>query len=678
MTKARTKAKPSLVRDPEAPTFEERDVSLRELDIAPENLRAKEPADEDIPQLAETIAAAGVLIPLLARAGRKREKPTMALDGRRRILALRLLLEQGRIAADHPVRCRIAVNAAAEVAAAVLPNAERAPVHIADVIAAIGKMLKAKVDTAAIAKALGYEEVEIRRLAALAVLPAVGLQALKQGRLTLKQARLIARLSDKKEQAEYARQALDGYLYDWQLQNAVTGQAVDTAAPHFALVGKARYLAAGGRIESDLFGELPDRLLDVDILKEAWRERVQPVIDALKAEGLAVYVSDGRVHGAPEGFVALGYISRAALTTKQASALKAAEAKAQSAAEALAGSDLAGDEAHGLVSAWLLAQLEATKARYPVGEMGAAILYPDADEGVAATFAALPAQAAADDQEDDDDDELDETGDDMVGGPSAHRGRDVETPVIEVDVEGRSHVFHETYTDVATRGLIRDLADSPQAALTAVIAQLFREVALGYVYGKAALTIRASRYGRVGAPPIAALDGEVRARLEARRADYLASGLRPIPWVEGLAHGDKMGMLAELVAVSLDLREARTNSVERSARLEAAEIADLCGADVAAHWSPDEAFLKVHSKKQLLALLEEMGADDAQAKALKKDDLVAYVAEQAAERQWAPEALAWRLPVAPEPEADGAAVGPDGASHDEPAQDEAEPLDVAA
>ena len=108
-----------------------------------------------------------------------------------------------------------------------------------------------------------------------------------------------------------------------------------------------------------------------------------------------------------------------------------------------------------------------------------------------------------------------------------------------------------------------------------------------------------------------------------------------------------MALLAELVALSLNLREARTTSLRHAARAEAAEIAALCGADIAAHWTPDVAYLAVHSKKQLLALLEEMGVDDDRAKSLKKADLVTFVIEQAAERQWAPAALAWdRAPVA--------------------------------
>ena len=146
----------------------------------------------------------------------------------------------------------------------------------------------------------------------------------------------------------------------------------------------------------------------------------------------------------------------------------------------------------------------------------------------------------------------------------------------------------------------------------------------------------------------------MRGRLDARRAAYKASGLRPIPWVETLAHGDKMALLAELVAISLNVREARTTLLRHAARAEAAEIAALCGADISAHWTPDDAYLDVHSKKQLLALLEEMDVEDDRARTLKKDDLVTFVAEAAAQRQWAPAALGWdRLPEEADAEAEG-------------------------
>ena len=121
---------------------DERRIRLGDLGIARENLRHGEPPDDDIPNLAATLRAAGQLQRLTVRAGRgKKEEPWMALDGRRRRLALGLLLEAGEIDDDYPVEVYVETDPARQAAAVLLTNTA-VPVHVADVIAAIGRMLK--------------------------------------------------------------------------------------------------------------------------------------------------------------------------------------------------------------------------------------------------------------------------------------------------------------------------------------------------------------------------------------------------------------------------------------------------------------------------------------------------------------------------------------------------------
>jgi ParB family chromosome partitioning protein len=467
------------------------------------------------------------------------------------------------------------------------------------------------------------------------------LKALRQGKLTLKQVRLFARVPDKKQQAEIAQTALDGYFHDYQLKSVVEGGRATVNDPRFALVGMDRYVAAGGRVVSDLFGELPDALLDPDVLQAAWRERVQPIIAHLTAGGLAVYLGDDADFGAPEGFSRLPYVYRPDLTEAQETALNEARYRVTQLQSELQDLDPWADDAPAALGPLVSALGAVAGATLSRCKIGAAILSPSAQGfGVAATFYTVPLPVEDLPEEIEDEVEEDEV---EVGGRYGRASADVEVPKADVEVDGVSHVFHETRTDVATRGLIRDLADDPSAALTVLVAQLFKQLALhsaGSLDG-AALQISATRYSRGITPAIAALDGEVKARLDARREAYKASGLRPITWVETLPHGEKMALMAELTAISLNLREARTSLIRHGARAEAAEIAALCGADISAHWTPDAAYLGVHSKKQLLALLGEMGVEDDRAKTLKKDALVAFVAECAAERQWAPPVLAW-------------------------------------
>jgi ParB family chromosome partitioning protein len=616
-------------------------VRLGDLGLAPENLRFDEPADEGVPQLADTLRAAGVVIPLIVRAGRKTEAPHMALDGRRRRLALLLLRDRGDIADDYPVDCLLAETKAQQAAAIMLPNTERAPVHIADVIIAIGKLRKAKMGTQAIARALGYDELEIRRLDALAAVHPTVLQALRQGRLTLKQTRMFTRLPDPAAQAEIAQTALDGYFQEYQLRALVDRDRVPLEDDRLILVGLDRYVAAGGRVTSDLFGELPDGLLDPEILQTAWRARIQPLVDQFNAAGLAVYVGRDEGLRAPDGFWMLPHVYRPDLSEAQIQALDEAHAAVAGCVDALEAFDGTVEDAVESLGS-LFAALQ-TVAAAPLTDyrLGAVLLTPADSYGVSATFYGVPSPQEEPPENPDDmalgDDEDDD--DEAVGRSRS----DIEVPRAEIDVEGSSHGRHDTITDVATRGLIRDLADAPTAALTVLVAQLFKQLALhsSSSLEASACAISATGYRRGTLPGIPTLDGDVRMRLEARRTAYRASGLRPIGWVESLSEPETMALLAELVAISLNLREPRTDRLRPAARAEAAEIATLCQADITRHWTPDAAFLAVYSKPQLNGLLSDMGVEDDRAKDLKKDDLVVFVAQAAAERSWAPPVLAW-------------------------------------
>jgi ParB family chromosome partitioning protein len=633
-------------------------VRLGDLGLAPENMRFDEPADEGVPQLADTLIAAGVLFPLIVRFGRKGEQPHMALDGRRRRMGLLLKRDAGEITDDFLVDCLLADTKAQQAAAILLPNTEHAPVHIANVITAIGKMRKAKMTTPVIAKALGYDELEIRKLDLLATVHPKVLQALRQGRLTLKQTRMFTRLPDQAAQEELAQTALDGYFQEYSLRNRIDSDRVSLEDDRLILVGLARYAAAGGRVQTDLFGEVPDYLLDEEILQAEWRKRVDPLVDHFTEAGLSVFVAREEGLRAPDGYENLPWAHRADLSDVQKAALEGANASVEACVNALESFDGAAEGAPASLCPLFDVLQAVDAASLTIFRIGAVLLVPSDAYGISATFygVRIPEEELPhEDAEDEDGDEAEEE-DDAAEASFSRTTPDIEVPPADVEVEGSSHARHETITDVATRGLIRDLADAPNVALTVVVAQLFKQLAL-YASGsleESACAITATPYRRVGSPDIGALDGQVRERLAAHRTAYRASGLRPIGWVETLTEAEKLGLLAELVAISLNLREPRTDRLRPAARAEAAEIAALCHADIATHWSPDAAYLTTHSKPQLMGLLTEMGGEDDRAKDLKKDELVAFVAQSAAERSWAPAVLAWDRP-APEPEPEASA-----------------------
>ena len=617
-----------------------RSIALRDIDIAPENLRSDEAGDDDIPLLAETLIAAGQLHPLTVRPGRgKKERSHMALDGRRRLLAFRHLVEAGRIDEDFLIDVVVETDAVRQAAAVLLTNTA-VPVHVADIIIAIGRMMKTKLGVAEIAKALGYAEIDIKRLAALSALPPIALEALKLGRLNLRQARLLARLSDKDEQTELARMTLDGHGFqDWRVIETLDESRVTARDPRCALVGAERYAAAGGRTETDLFGELAPVLLDPSILTACWMKRAQEVAAAFEAEGLTVHVTTGPAPEAPDDLETLGYVYGGMLPAAEMAVYREARDRFNAVSDAACTVLTETTEAQA-VDAALADMIRARLAMDQAGWRGRLVT----------TLVLSPANRTGIDilclspVEPDTDDEAETADDQEPGGPvdaRVYTAPEFDAP--EPETEGVNHALHAVRTDVATRGLIRALADDPSAAFTALIARLFGQIAIRRLGTRteSALSLTVAAFNPTGGRVIDALDGDVRQRLDDRRAAWEASGQSVIAWVHGLAHGDKMGLLAELTALTLDIREQRTSLIRRAARAEAAELADLCGADITLYWTPDADYLKSHSKSLLLDMLETMGEADIRAGTLKKGDLISWVEERAAEKAWAPASLSW-------------------------------------
>lgn len=625
---------------------------LGDLDIAPENLRAGEPADDQVPQLAATIKAAGLLQWPTARPGRKGEAPWMLLDGRRRLLALRLLRDAGDIADDHQVRIFVETDRARQAAAAVLTNTA-APVHIADVIAAIGRMLKARLGVSEVSTALGYAEVEIRRLAALSALPAEALEALKIGRLTLKQARLLARLSSRKEQKELAEAALEGHGFqEWRLHERLDHDRVTASDPRCRLVEPDRYAAAGGRIEPDLFGERPPVLLDPEVLTTIWIDRVRPLVETFEALGFAVHVSAGDAPECPEGLEAVGWSYGAGLSAEQAIVWREARDVHSRTVDEVADAQTS-DDVFGQLEALIKARVARDQAAIGGRVVTTVVLTPSGRTGIdVECWTPIEPEIAADDEGE--------------AEPVKHFTRPpMRSPVLSVprpDVEGVGHALHALRTEVATRALARALADRPDIAMTAMLARLFTSLVLGMHRSPedAVLGMVLKPFQPGGGRIIEALDGVVHARLEERRLAWDASGLTVAAWIHGLDADDRARLLAELVAVTVDVREARTTSLRTPARAAAAELAVLCAADITGHWTPDATFLQAHGKTELVEMLSAMGSPDPSATKLKKGELVTRVEAEAARKRWTPECLDWSSLLADDgPEADPDA-DPDG------------------
>ncbi len=243
--------------------------------------------DDRLDTLAATIIADGVLYPLLGF----EDNPTGAYvpyvyDGNRRLSALLWLAERGEIDGNvYEVEVDVS-DEAPEVlfARSVVANIEREPLHPVDRFEAFGRLETAGQSHEDIANRFGITTRDVRKALALGNLAPVVREAWRAGNIEEDQARAFTLNPDHDAQAAvFAQLSTRSALNDWQIKAAMRGDAAEFFA-EVEYVGVAAYRAAGGRTSEDLFSERVF-ILDPDILHDAVRAKLAPMIGRLKDDG---------------------------------------------------------------------------------------------------------------------------------------------------------------------------------------------------------------------------------------------------------------------------------------------------------------------------------------------------------------------------------------------------------
>jgi ParB family chromosome partitioning protein len=266
-------------------------IPLNKLMPSPRNVRRGSDEQADL-QLKADIAARGLLQNLVVAPVKKPRGSFTVEAGGRRLRALQSLAEEGVLKADHEVSCLVLDGGTDEAREASLAeNFQRLAMNPADECLAFGQLIEQGADVEEIARRFGLTVrfVEGRlRLSALA--PCV-FEALGAGEISLDVAKAYAATGDRERQA---------WVFE-QLKGSHSGNHPDsvrrmmtqsTAGPNdrrARLVGEDAYVAAGGRIERDLFSEEQgERWLDVPLLERLAAEKMEVLAAERQAEtGLA-------------------------------------------------------------------------------------------------------------------------------------------------------------------------------------------------------------------------------------------------------------------------------------------------------------------------------------------------------------------------------------------------------
>ncbi|WGE31043.1 ParB/RepB/Spo0J family partition protein (plasmid) [Edwardsiella tarda] len=227
-------------------------VPLSALVKSPLNVRTIPYPVESVRELADTIAAIGLLQNLVVHA-----LPDGLLGvaaGGRRLTALQLLCAEQRIDADYRVAVKRVSDELAAVAS-VAENSQRVAMHPAEQITGFRTLSAQGKTPEQIGGQLGYSTLHVKRMLKLANLAPELIALLAENTIDVEQCQSLSLESDPARQmaiyqqvkAEYSR--APAHL----LKRAIIDTEISIGDPRFVFIGREAYEAAGGVVREDLF-----------------------------------------------------------------------------------------------------------------------------------------------------------------------------------------------------------------------------------------------------------------------------------------------------------------------------------------------------------------------------------------------------------------------------------------
>jgi ParB family chromosome partitioning protein len=242
-------------------------VKLAKLVLSPINVR--QAGDDFIEQLAADIAARGVIQNLIVTPAKKPARGTFAvIAGSRRFRALELLAQRGEVDAaayDVPVLVLSGTDAALSETS-LAENFQKLAMNPADECRAFQHFLGTGGDIDGVAKRFGITRRFVEGRLRLADLAEPIFTALAERRISLDLAKAYASTSSQERQLMvWQAYGHSSYQSADSIRRIIANETMKSSEPIARFVGEDAYVAAGGKVESDLFSDDGDRWIDPGI-----------------------------------------------------------------------------------------------------------------------------------------------------------------------------------------------------------------------------------------------------------------------------------------------------------------------------------------------------------------------------------------------------------------------------
>jgi ParB family chromosome partitioning protein len=264
-------------------------VALSRLSPSPRNVRRK--AATGIEGLADSIAAKGLLQNLVAHPlkGARGKNPKLCVcAGQRRLAALQLLAERGAISAEELIPVRVVTEAEA-VAASLIENHAREPMHGADQAMAFRMLIEEGKSADYIAALFSVPVLTVQRRLKIANVSPRLLDVFRGDGMSIEQVIALALTDDHELQERLWFDAPQSWLRDpHQLRAAITKEEIEVRNnPLVGFVTLDAYEAAGGFVRRDLFSEDDNAgyIGDAALLQKLATDRLIEIAQTISAEG---------------------------------------------------------------------------------------------------------------------------------------------------------------------------------------------------------------------------------------------------------------------------------------------------------------------------------------------------------------------------------------------------------
>lgn len=264
-------------------------VPLSRLSVSPLNVRRK--ALTGIEGLADSILAKGLLQNLVAHPAKGSRGKNLKLcmcAGQRRLAALQLLADQGKISPDMNIPIKVLTEAEA-VAASLIENESREPMHAADQAIAFRLLLEEGRSIDYVAALFSIPALAVQRRLKIANVSPKILDVYRDDGMSTEQIQALALCDDHDKQERLWFDAAQSWLRDpYHLREAIVEEEINVSEnPLVAFVTLDAYIAAGGYVRRDLFSESANAgyVTDMALLQQLATERLLVIAQDVSAEG---------------------------------------------------------------------------------------------------------------------------------------------------------------------------------------------------------------------------------------------------------------------------------------------------------------------------------------------------------------------------------------------------------